>query len=245
MQHAVQSLITKFIAVLGRQYSAAGAASSATLFFSTNNQQTNNSSSAFSHNARRPSFNFKKQRKTVGMALAAIVVLAIVVLAFQRIAAGRAATGSASILPVQTNVQDAKATLELNREFSFPLRDQDGKEVSQIQVTLLNAQLRDEIIVRGRRAKTLANRDFLTINIKITNDFNRTIQLSMRDYLRLSVNGTDEKFAPEIHNDPVEVQAISTKITRVGFPVNESDKDIILQVGEVNGEKETIRLEFN
>jgi hypothetical protein len=42
----------------------------------------------------------------------------------------------------------------------------------------------------------------------------------------------------------VEVQAISTKFTRVGFPINENDSDLKLRVGEIEGEKETIPLEL-
>jgi hypothetical protein len=71
------------------------------------------------------------------------------------------------------------------------------------------------------------------------------IEINSRDYVRLIVDGnTKEMLAPEIHNDPVEAQAISTKYTRVGFPINTSDKNLVLQVGEINGPKQTIKLEF-
>jgi hypothetical protein len=57
------------------------------------------------------------------------------------------------------------------------------------------------------------------------------------------VNGnTSELLAPDIHNDPVEVQAISTKPTRVGFPINDTDKKLTLFIGEINGQKDKVEL---
>jgi hypothetical protein len=48
--------------------------------------------------------------------------------------------------------------------------------------------------------------------------------------------------APEIHNDPVEVQALSTKYTRLAFPIDDTYKDLTLYVGEINGHKDAIKL---
>ena len=77
---------------------------------------------------------------------------------------------------------------------------------------------------------------------KIVNDLNQGLEVNSRDYVRITVNGsTKELFAPDIHNDPVEVQAISTKNTRVGLAINETDKNIELRVGEINGEKQNLK----
>jgi len=40
------------------------------------------------------------------------------------------------------------------------------------------------------------------------------------------------------------VQAISVKNTRLGFPISEDDKDLVIRVGEINGDKEMIKIEF-
>lgn len=140
---------------------------------------------------------------------------------------------------------DAKAREELNKELSFPIYDAGGKEVSKIKYVIQSAELRDELIVKGQRARSVQGRTFLILNLKLTNDFNQSITINTKDYVRLSVNGKDEWVAPEIHNDPVEVQAISTKSTRVGYAVNNSDKNLRLKVGEINGSKEEIKLSLN
>jgi hypothetical protein len=142
-------------------------------------------------------------------------------------------------------IQGAKATIELNREFTFPLRDNNGNEISDIKYIIRSAELRDEIIVKGSRATAVKGRTFLILNLKISNEYDQTISINTRDYVRLTVNDNEEeKLAPDIHNDPVEVQAISTKLTRIGFPVNDTDENLKLYVGEISGDKEIIELNF-
>ena len=141
-------------------------------------------------------------------------------------------------------VKGAKATSEINREFTFPLVDENGEEVGTIKYSIEDAELRDEIVVKGEVAKAVTGRSFLIFTVKVENDYNRTVKINTRDYLRLSVNGSEEKLAPDIHNDPVEVQAISTKYTRLGFPINDSDTNFSLQVGQINGDKELIEFSF-
>lgn len=150
------------------------------------------------------------------------------------------ATGSTK----QLAVEKPKAEQSLNRVFSFPLKDQTGKEVSKFTYELQSAELRNQIIIKGERATAVKGRTFLIVNLKITNNYSKSIQLNVRDYVRLSLNGSAEKLAPDVHNDPVEVQAISTKYTRVGFPINDTDKNLMLYVGEIAGKKESIPLNF-
>ncbi len=145
----------------------------------------------------------------------------------------------------QYDLPPAKKALNLNRQFTFPLLDSKGQEISKIKFSLETAELRDEIIVQGKRATAVKGRTFLILNFKINNDYNKSVQINTRDYVRLSVNGNDkELLAADIHNDPVEVQAISVKYTRLGFPINDSDKNLKLKVGEINGAKQDIDLKF-
>lgn len=140
-------------------------------------------------------------------------------------------------------VAGAKATQTLNNQFSFPLYDADGKEVTKLTYLIENAELRDEIIVQGKTAKAVQGKTFLILTIKINNTYDKAIDINTRDYIRLTVNGkTSELIAADIHNDPVSVQAISTKTTRIGFPINDTDKNLVIIIGEIKGSKEQVAL---
>ncbi|MBI2031185.1 MAG: hypothetical protein HYT08_01085 [Candidatus Levybacteria bacterium] len=133
---------------------------------------------------------------------------------------------------------------KLNKEFKFSLRDEKGEEISKFSYIVESVELRKEILVKGQKATAIRGRIFLILNLKFVNTLKQGINVNARDYIRLSVNNSNELLAPDIHNDPVEVQAISTKYTRAGFAINETDKNLKLQIGEIDGKKETISLDF-
>jgi|SRR5579885_2350837 len=151
---------------------------------------------------------------------------------------------SATTASTNTQVQIAPplAQEQVNKSFTFPLRDTTGKEVSKIQYVLQSAEIDNQIILKGQKATAVAGKEFLIINLQITNNYTKSIDLNTRDYVRLSVNNSSERLAPDIYNDPVEVQAISTKLTRLGFAINTSDRNLVLHVGEITGPKQDVKL---
>lgn len=139
----------------------------------------------------------------------------------------------------------ANKTYDINKEFIFPLRDSSSIEVGKIKYTIENAQLMDEIIIKGQRATAIEGKTFLIINLKLTNELDQPIKINTRDYIRLIIDKNEQDLiAPDIHNDPVEIQPISTKLTRVGVPLDENFKTIQLKIGEINGEKTTLDINF-
>jgi hypothetical protein len=134
----------------------------------------------------------------------------------------------------------------LNRSFDFPLKDANGKVVSKLKYVIQSAEIDNQIIIKGQQATAIQGRTFLVLNLQITNSYDKSVQLNTRDYLRLITGSSPEKLAADIHNDPVEVQAISTKYTRLGFPIDAADtKSLTLQVGEIQGTKQTIKLDLH
>lgn len=141
----------------------------------------------------------------------------------------------------QNTLATTRASEDLNKDFNFPISKE--KDASKLKMTIEKAEFVDEIVVKGQKASAVPGRTFLILSVKLMNPSEQTIKMDTRNYVRLSVNKNDSEFlAPDIHNDPVEVQAISTKLTRLGFPVNTTDRDFVLQVGEIKGDKEKIEL---
>ena len=183
-------------------------------------------------------FTPKKYFKSIAL----VTVIVIVLLGLVKILDNYKSKGSSGEV---IDVGSARSSIDFNKEFVFPLKNDKGEEVAKLKYLIEKAELRDEIVVKGQRAKAIKGRTFLILNLKIANEFNQSIEIKSRDYVRLSVNGNkDEWLAPDIHNDPVEVQAISTKYTRIGFPINDTDHDLVIRVGEINGDKEEIALQF-
>jgi hypothetical protein len=180
-----------------------------------------------------------KQSKGVIATLIAVLVIALSVVYVKSIS--KAASSSSA----QVDVDAPLKTASLNREFTFPIKDPTGTTLASVKYVIDTAELRDQIIVKGQKATAIKGREFLVLNLKLSNDSDKGIDLNTRDYVRLSVNG-DEKnlLAPDIHNDPVEVQPISTKYTKLGFPINETDKNLKLFVGEIDATKSAVLINF-
>ena len=185
----------------------------------------------------------QKRKKIVGALVFIVVVVGLVFLfkaIAEKVSSGPATTES------RIDIPEAKKTKLINQEFTFPLKNEKGEEVGVVRYFIEQAELRDEILVKGQKATSVKDPTFLIINLKLANEFDRSIDINTKDYLRLSVNNNElEWLAPDIHNDPVNVQAISTKFTRVGFPINDTDKNIKLRIGEVKGEKTVIDINFD
>lgn len=203
--------------------------------------------------SRAERMNFKKMRnmkfnkkylKVIFPVVIGIVVLGVLVSLIRSLPDAKSQpTGATS----DVTAPDALATINLDKKFSFPLKDDKGTVVGNFDYVIQSATLQKQIIVQGQRATAVNGRVFLILNLKITNNLKKTIQLNTRDYIRLiTVSDQNEQLAPDIHNDPVEVQAISTKFTRVGVALDEKDtkKTIKLKVGEIDGTKQNIDLNF-
>ena len=152
---------------------------------------------------------------------------------------------SSQTTQTRVTLRGATATTALNEELLLPIKDDKGKQLTKIKYFIKTAELRDEILVQGKRATTIGGRQFLILTVEITNDYEKAIQINARDFIRLSVNGDESKWvAPEIHNDPVDIRPGSTKTTRLGMTLSTSDSNLRLRIGEISGDKKVVEIKF-
>lgn len=172
-----------------------------------------------------------------------LIILALTLLSFW---AGRLSAQKNQSLPDQITAKEIQTPLslaqaEVNQEIdiNFTINNEPVNLKYQIQ----QAELQNEIIVKGQKAIAASGKSFLILNLKITNDTNQGLQIHTRDFIRLA-RDENEWVAPDMHNDPVEVQALSTKYTKLGFTVNASEREFRLRAGEINGEKKTFEIKL-
>jgi hypothetical protein len=160
---------------------------------------------------------------------------------------GRSSVNNLS-LATQTNSQPVApspyAKESINKDFSFPIKDNNSNDISTIKYSIQNAQLENSVIIKGQKADAIKGKTFLILNIKLSNNYTQGVDINTRDYVRLKTSSVNELLAPDLYNDPVQVQAISTKSTTLGFTINNSDKNLELQIGEIKGTKQNIKLAF-
>ena len=130
----------------------------------------------------------------------------------------------------------SRASQKIDRAFIFSFGN------NKFSYIIESVELQDEIILKGQVASAIKGKAFLIINLKIRNNNKVAFEINTRDFIRLTVNNTNDKLAADIHNDPVLVQAISTKPTRLGFPIKDTDRQLTLYIGEIQGKKKTINL---
>lgn len=171
-----------------------------------------------------------------------LIVIVIVFLGVGALFIGQNLLASSS--DQRADAPRALATQKLDKELSFPIKDKEGKEVGKVKYLIQSIEKYDTVIVKGQKARAIKGRMFLVVNLKLTNTYGKSVDITTSDFLRLTVNDGKEKLAPDIHNDPVKVQGDSVKTTRAGFAINDTDKKIKLLFGELNGKKQEIEIKL-
>jgi len=183
----------------------------------------------------------KRSRKgLISIVIAIVVILGIIVLVNTTVGKSNAQSSNTAVKKNQ-EVQPIADQI-INRVFQFSVKDKTGKVITNFDYKIIDAQLINEVIINGQKYNPIAGKVFLVINLEITNNFTQTITIQPRDYVPILMNHSSEKLAPDIYNDPVDVQAISTKPSKLALAINTTDKNILMQVGEITGTKTIIPL---
>lgn len=194
-----------------------------------------------SFSGRIPMQNFKRNFKRQYLYLLPILLVGIVIVVSIGAFFKKTGENVQSATDQRVNINKPLAVEQLNRSNTYTLTDSENKTI-KIKYTIQSCELRDQIVVKGQPAVAIKGRVFFVCNLKIVNNSTTGVAMQTKDYVRLIVDDSSDKLAPDIHNDPVQVQPISTKLTRLGFAIDDSAKKLVLQFGEINGKKDTIEL---
>lgn len=172
--------------------------------------------------------------KTLALAIILIILVAAVVIAALSFFGVR----KYDVLP-QTSVYKS---VEIGKSFAFPIRNGNGEATKgDLKMTMTTVEKTNRILIKGTPATSRDGKIFLIVNLELDNPTQNKLGLAPVELIRL-VDSSGKKFAPDVHNDKVTIEAISIKKTRVGFVVDENATGLKLQVGEVGGTKELFDL---
>lgn len=136
--------------------------------------------------------------------------------------------------------------VSVDKSFDFPALNNQGKATSsKIRLKIAQAEKTNQVIVKDQTFTAKNNKLFLIVNLELKNDATIPLNLLPGDLIRLTYNDDDNnKYAPDLHNNLVLISAISTKLDRVGFVIPDSALNFKLLIGELEGKKESIAVEF-
>ncbi|MCJ7740273.1 hypothetical protein MUP32_03065 [Candidatus Microgenomates bacterium] len=178
---------------------------------------------------------FLKTRKKLAIGLLVIILII-------------AAVGYNQNRRATTNVIKSKSIVsEVDKSFDFAALNNQGKAAfnNKIKLKIASAEKTSQVLVKDQVYTAKNNKLFLIVNLELKNDATVAYNILPGDLVRLSYNGDeDNKYAPDLHNNLVNVAAISTKTDRIGFVIPDDAKDYKLIVGELEGKKETIQVNF-
>lgn len=142
-----------------------------------------------------------------------------------------------------TNNTASTKILPLKQSFSVVAQTKDGKTTNgNFAIDVTGAYRSGTVLVQGTSVVAKNNKDFLVINMDITNPYNVPLYIYPVDNYRL-VDSTGKKFAPTTHQGQVEVRPQSTKQSNVGFIVPLNQNKFKIEVGQLTGDK--VLLDFS
>ena len=137
-------------------------------------------------------------------------------------------------------------TTQVNKSFDFVGLNNAGKAQAQIiKLTVTGVDKTNQVQVKEQIFEAKNQKLFMIVNLELKNDATVALNLIPGDLIRMSIDGDGEnKFAPDLHNNLVPIAPISTRIDRVGFVIPQEANKFTLFIGELEGAKEEVQVQF-
>ena len=182
----------------------------------------------------------RRPKMAIGVGLGLLVIIAVLVF-FPGVNPNSAVK---KVAGSQTDFT-AEKQVSIGSRFEVPIRKEDGTETpDKLIMNLTTAESSKRILIQGKPATSRDGKTFILINFEVENSTSNQLTVRPVDFIRLTDN-ENRTFAPDVHNNDVAVEPISIKKTRVGFVVDENQKEFKFLVGEINGPKKEVVVKFN
>lgn len=190
---------------------------------------------------------FKNLKITRKYLYVLIGILIFGVLGYKIISLNKAAKAK-SVNP-KTITSQADQNVILSKEFQFNIQainDQGQfipKKTQKIKFIITDAELKKEIKVKNDVKKASDGQKYLILRIELQNDSADRLAIISNKYIRL-IGENNKKFSPDFHNAMVAVDPLSVRRDLVAYIVNENAKNFTFQIGDLEGDKQSIEIAF-
>ncbi len=151
-------------------------------------------------------------------------------------------TNNALVAGSAITSQFSNNTVQINKSFEFKAVNVK-KDKKAVKFTIAGAERSREIKVQGESKQITKGKNYLLIRLEIENPFTERLAIIPSDLIRLE-DEDGKHYAPDYHNGNVVLDPISVRKDLVSFIVPESQSKFILQVGELEGEKQKVEINF-
>ncbi len=135
--------------------------------------------------------------------------------------------------------------IHLSQKFDVVAKTQDGKTTNgKFNVEVTGTYRAPSLLVQGQTVTARNGKDFVIINMEITNKYNLPLYIQPVDDFRL-IGADGKHFAPTAHQGNVEVRPQSTKTSNIGFVVPKDQKKFRVEVGDLTSDKVILSFTLN
>lgn len=191
----------------------------------------------------QPTRSFKAFKKLFYIS---VIFLIIAVFGY-RLLMSKKLTTSKKVDPKTIATEDEKK-VSIGREFEFkiPVINDQGQILAkeeEIKFIITEAALKEEIKLKGEAKKANQGQKYLILRIELQNDSSDRLAIISSKYIRL-IGQENKKFSPDFHNAMVAIDPLSVRRDIVAYIVNNDSKNFTFQVGELEGEKQSLEIVF-
>lgn len=141
---------------------------------------------------------------------------------------------------------EKKVSIGKEFEFKIPVINDQGQILAkeeEIKFIITEAALKEEIKLKGEAKKANQGQKYLILRIELQNDSSDRLAIISSKYIRL-IGQENKKFSPDFHNAMVAIDPLSVRRDIVAYIVNNDSKNFTFQVGELEGEKQSLEIVF-